>query len=122
MFLRVPPEPRRFLHLQTNLCGLLLEPVWVSLILAVHLHLLRPERQAAVTVEVQAVVSADIRPLLLPIAVLRFQELRKARLRPLWSGQKADGQRIKKKYSPFGPQAIGTTSTTVKDNENGTCR
>lgn len=30
-------------------------------------------------------------------------------------------QRIKK-CSPFGPQLIGTTSTIIKDNENGTCR
>lgn len=70
----------------TDLGRLLLQPVGVSLVLAVHLHLLRPQRHAAVAVEVQPVVSADVGPLLLPVAVLRLQELGETRLGPLWSG------------------------------------
>lgn len=71
----------------TDLGRLLLQPVGVSLVLAVHLHLLRPQRHAAVAVEVQPVVSADVGPLLLPIAVLRLQELGETRLGPLWSAE-----------------------------------
>lgn len=72
---------------RTHLGRLLLQPVGVSLVLAVHLHLLRPQRHAAVAVEVQPVVSADVGPLLLPIAVLRLQELGETGLGPLWSGE-----------------------------------
>lgn len=81
---------------RTHLGRLLLQPVGVPLVLAVHLHLLRPQRHAAVAVEVQAVVSADVGPLLLPIAVLRLQELREAGLGPLWSGwqEEVDGENI----------------------------
>lgn len=64
---------------------LLSEPLGVSLVLAVQVHLLGPQGHAAVTVEVETVVAADIRPLLLQLAVLRLQELGEARLGPLWS-------------------------------------
>lgn len=63
--------------------GFLSQPLRVSFVFAVHLHLLRAQRHAAVAVEVQAVVSAHVRPLLLRLAVLRRQELRQARLRAL---------------------------------------
>lgn len=86
----------------TDLDGFLLQPVWVPLVLAVHLHLLRTERQAAVTVEVEAVVSADVRPLLLSIAVLRLQKLRQTWLRPLGSGQRAErGEQFKPSDSRY---------------------
>lgn len=69
------PTTAALISWTTDLGRLLLQPVWVSLVLAVHFHLLRPQRHAAVAVEVQPVVSADVRPLLLPIPVLRLQEL-----------------------------------------------
>lgn len=59
----------------TDRGGLLSQPLRVSLILAVHVHLLGSEGHAAVTVEVQAVVSAHIGPLLLQLPILRLQEL-----------------------------------------------
>lgn len=55
--------------------SLLSQPVWISLVLAVLLHLLGPQGHAAVTVEVQAVVSAHISPLLLQLSVLSLEEL-----------------------------------------------
>lgn len=55
--------------------GLFSEPLWISLVLAVHLHLLGPQRHAAVAVEVQPVVSTYISPLLLQLSILRLQEL-----------------------------------------------
>lgn len=76
-----------WIHLGTDLGGLLSEPVRVPLVLAVQFHLLRPQRHAAVAVEVQAVVSADVGPLLLPLALLRLQELRQTRLGPFKPGQ-----------------------------------
>ena len=57
---------------------LLSEPLGVALVLAVHVHLLRPQRHAAVAVEVEAVVAADVSPLLLRLTLLRLQELRQA--------------------------------------------
>lgn len=65
---------------------LLSEPLWISLVLAVQLHLLRPQRHAAVAVEVQAVVSADVSPLLLQLSILSLQELRQTWLGPLGPG------------------------------------
>lgn len=65
--------------------SLLSEPFRISLILAVQIHLLGPQRHAAVTVEVKTVVSADVRPLLFQLSVLGLQELGEARLGPLWS-------------------------------------
>lgn len=62
---------------------LLSEPLWVSLVFAVHVHLLGPQRHAAVTVEVEPVVATDVRPLLLQLAVLGLQELRQTRFGPL---------------------------------------
>lgn len=55
--------------------SLLSEPLWIPLVLAVHIHLLGPQGHAAVTVEIEAVVSADVCPLLLQLSVLRLQEL-----------------------------------------------
>lgn len=76
---------------QAHLYSLLFEPVGVPLVLAVHFHLLGPQRQAAVAVEVQAIVSTDVRPLRLPIAILRLQKLRQARLCPLGSERTGRG-------------------------------
>lgn len=76
---------------RAHLYSLLFEPVGVTLVLAVHFHLLGPQRQAAVTVEVQAIVSTDVRPLRLPIAILRLQKLRQARLCPLGSADQKVG-------------------------------
>lgn len=59
--------------------GFLSQPLGVPLVLTVHVHLLRTQGHAAVTVEVQAVMSAHVRPLLLRLAVLRLQEFRQAR-------------------------------------------
>lgn len=85
-FTRSAVAERYQLQAATHLGGFLAQPVGVPLVLAVHLHLLRPHRQAAVAVEVQTVVSADVRLLvLLPVAVLRFQELGQTRLRPFGS-------------------------------------
>ncbi len=61
------------------------EPLWISLVLTVHIHFLGPQGHAAVTVEVETVVSADIGPLLLQLSILGLQELRET-----WFG-------------PFGP-------------------
>lgn len=52
--------------------GFLPKPFWILLILAVHLHLLGAEGQAGVAVEVEPVVAAAVRPLLLHLAVLRL--------------------------------------------------
>lgn len=59
------------------------QPLRISLVLAVFIHLLRPKRHAAVAVEVETVVSAHVRPLLLQLSVLRLQELRQTRFGPL---------------------------------------
>lgn len=61
------------------------EPLWIPFILAVYIHFLRPQGHAAITVEIKAVMSTDIGPLLLQLSVLRLQELWKT-----WFG-------------PFGP-------------------
>lgn len=55
--------------------SLLSEPLWISLVLTVLFHLLGPQGHAAVTVEVETVVSTDVGPLLLQLSVLRLQEL-----------------------------------------------
>lgn len=55
--------------------SLLSEPLWIPLVLAVQIHFLGPQRHAAVTVEVETVVSADICPLLLQLSVFGLQEL-----------------------------------------------
>lgn len=57
-------------------CSLLSEPLWISLIFTVHIHLLRSEGHAAVTMEVEAVVSTDVGSLLLQLSILRLQKLR----------------------------------------------
>lgn len=64
-------------------CSLLSEPFWIPFILTVQIHFLGPQRHAAVTVEVQAVVSADIGPLLLQLSVLSFQEFGQTWFGPL---------------------------------------
>lgn len=63
--------------------GLLSEPLGVALVFAVHVHLLRPQGHAAVAVEVEAVVAADVGALLLRLALLRLEELRQAGLSAL---------------------------------------
>lgn len=63
-------------------CRLLPEPLGIPLILAVQIHLLGPQGHAAVAVEVKTVVSADVGPLLLQLAVFRFKEFRKTRFGP----------------------------------------
>lgn len=60
--------------------GLLSEPCRVPLVLTVHIHFLWSKRHAAVAVEVQAVVAADVRLLLLLFSILWLQELREAGL------------------------------------------
>lgn len=55
--------------------SLLSEPLWISFILTVYIHLLRSQGHAAITVEVEAVVSTDIGPLLLQLSILWLQEL-----------------------------------------------
>ncbi len=60
--------------------GLLSEPCRVTLVLTVHIHFLWSKRHAAVAVEVQAVVAADVRLLLLLFSILWLQELREAGL------------------------------------------
>lgn len=54
----LPPAPWAN-RLHTDLGRVFLQPVGVPLVLAVHLHLLRSQWDAAVTAEVEAVVSAD---------------------------------------------------------------
>ncbi len=56
----------------TNRGGLFSEPLWILLILTVHLHLLWTEGHAAVTVEIQTIMSAHISMLLLWLTVLRL--------------------------------------------------
>lgn len=55
--------------------GLLPEPLGVPFVLTVHFHLLRSQRHAAVAVEVQAVVAADVSTLLFLFSIFRLQEL-----------------------------------------------
>lgn len=80
---------------------LLSEPLWISLILAVHIHLLGPQGHAAVTVEVETVVSTDVRPLLLQLSVLRLQELRQTRFSPL--GPSEERRKQNPEYAPCPP-------------------
>lgn len=82
---------------------LLSEPLWISLVLAVHIHLLGPQGHAAVTVEVETVVSTDVRPLLLQLSVLRLQELRQTRFGPLGPSEKRRNQNPQ--YAPCPPRS-----------------
>lgn len=61
---------RNLIDQSTNRGGLFSEPLWVPFILTVHLHLLWTEGHAAVTVEIQTIMSAHISPLLLGLTVL----------------------------------------------------
>lgn len=70
----------RIIGLLPHHSGLLPEPIRVPLVLTVHFHFLWSKWRAAVTVEVQAVVATDVRPLLLLLSILWLQKLREAGL------------------------------------------
>ena len=63
--------------------SLLSQPLWISLILTVQIHFLGPQGHAAVTVEVETVVSTDVGPLLLHLSVFGLQELGQTWFGPL---------------------------------------
>lgn len=78
---------------RSHRCSLLPEPLWISLILAVQIHFLGTEGHAAVAVEIKAVVSADVSPLLLQLAIFSFKEFRKTRFGPFGPGGHGEGNR-----------------------------
>lgn len=95
--------------------GLLSEPLWIPLILAVHIHLLGPQGHAAVAVEVEAVVSTNVRPLLLQLPILRLQELRQTRFSPLRPGENTNNAQLSyKQWKNFEPN---NCSWTVQLND-----
>lgn len=55
--------------------SLLSEPRWIPLVLTVQVHFLGSQGHAAVAVEIEAVVSADVGPLLLQLSIFRLKEL-----------------------------------------------
>lgn len=74
------------LRAASHRCSLLPEPLWIPLILAVQIHFLGTEGHAAVAVEIKTVVSADVSPLLLQLAIFSFKEFRKTRFGPFGPG------------------------------------
>lgn len=76
------PQLHHFLLSLIDICeliqlrgSLLSKPLWIPLVLTILFHLLGPQGHAAVTVEVQTVVSTDVGSLLLQLSVLGLQEL-----------------------------------------------
>lgn len=89
-------------------CSLLPEPLWISLILAVQIHFLGTEGHAAVAVEIKAVVSADVSPLLLQLAIFSFKEFRQTRFGPFGPGGYGEGNRTE--VSPLISRALPVKS------------
>lgn len=85
-------------------CSLLPQPLWISLILAVQIHFLGTEGHAAVAVEIKAVVSADVSPLLLQLTIFSFKEFRKTRFGPFGPGGHGEGNRTE--VSPLISRAL----------------